>query len=222
MNNNNNKNTENKEVENKNPEVNELETLKAKNAELTKEIDESVKQIIELKTQIEAKQNKIHELNNKYEQLNKDFINIVNQKAAAAQKQVDNEIKNYHTKYEKEVAEIKKYAVADSIPELLNILSKFDFAISQEVNDPKVKNFLVGLKMFSTMFKTWLKSIGIEEIEVKVGDQFDPKIMDAIDVEPKPTQKDDHVEKIISKGYKLHDRIIQHVGVIVAKKELLN
>ena len=125
-------------------------------------------------------------------------------------------------KYEKEIAEIKKYAVADSIPELLNIFSKFDFAVSQDVDNPKVKNFLVGLKMFSVMFKTWLKSIGVEEIEVKVGDQFDPNIMDAIDVEQKPTQKDDHVEKIVSKGYKLHDRIIQHVGVIVAKRGLLN
>jgi len=217
MNKNNNKNNENKK-----PEINELEKLKAKNNELSREVEESVKQILELKTQIEVKQNKIHELNNKYDQLNKDFVNIINQKASEAQKQVDNEIKNFQAKYEKEIAEIKKYAVADSIPELLNIFSKFDFAVSQDVDNPKVKNFLVGLKMFSAMFKTWLKSIGVEEIEVKVGDQFDPNIMDAIDVEQKPTQKDDHVEKIVSKGYKLHDRIIQHVGVIVAKRGLLN
>ena len=217
MNKNNNKNNENKK-----PEINELEKLKAKNNELSREVEESVKKILELKTQIEAKQNKIHELNNKYDQLNKDFVNIINQKASEAQKQVDNEIKNFQAKYEKEIAEIKKYAVADSIPELLNIFSKFDFAVSQDVDNPKVKNFLVGLKMFSAMFKTWLKSIGVEEIEVKVGDQFDPNIMDAIDVEQKPTQKDDHVEKIVSKGYKLHDRIIQHVGVIVAKRGLLN
>ena len=217
MNKNNNKNNENKK-----PEINELEKLKTKNNELSREVEESVKQILELKTQIEAKQNKIHELNNKYDQLNKDFVNIINQKASEAQKQVDNEIKNFQAKYEKEIAEIKKYAVADSIPELLNIFSKFDFAVSQDVDNPKVKNFLVGLKMFSVMFKTWLKSIGVEEIEVKVGDQFDPNIMDAIDVEQKPTQKDDHVEKIVSKGYKLHDRIIQHVGVIVAKRGLLN
>jgi molecular chaperone GrpE len=149
MNKNNNKNNENKK-----PEINELEKLKAKNNELSREVEESVKQILELKTQIEAKQNKIHELNNKYDQLNKDFVNIINQKASEAQKQVDNEIKNFQAKYEKEIAEIKKYAVADSIPELLNIFSKFDFAVSQDVDNPKVKNFLVGLKMFSAMFKT--------------------------------------------------------------------
>ena len=217
MNRNNNKNNENEKSE-----ISELEKLKAKNIELGKEVDESVKQILELKMQIEAKQSKINELNQKYDQLNKDFISKVSQKAAEAQKQVNNQIKNFQTKYEKEIVEIKKYALADSIPELLNILSKFDFALEQEVDNPKVKNFLMGLKMFSTMFKTWLKSVGIEEIKVKVGDQFNPNIMDAIDIEQKPTQKDDHVEKIISKGYKLHDRIIQHVGVIVAKKELLN
>ena len=217
MNGNNNKNNENEKSE-----ISELEKLKAKNIELGKEVDESVKQILELKMQIEAKQSKINELNQKYDQLNKDFISKVSQKAAEAQKQVNNQIKNFQTKYEKEIVEIKKYALADSIPELLNILSKFDFALEQEVDNPKVKNFLMGLKMFSTMFKTWLKSVGIEEIKVKVGDQFNPNIMDAIDIEQKPTQKDDHVEKIISKGYKLHDRIIQHVGVIVAKKELLN
>ena len=137
MNKNNNKNNENKK-----PEINELEKLKAKNNELSREVEESVKQILELKTQIEAKQNKIHELNNKYDQLNKDFVNIINQKASEAQKQVDNEIKNFQAKYEKEIAEIKKYAVADSIPELLNIFSKFDFAVSQDVDNPKVKNFL--------------------------------------------------------------------------------
>lgn len=217
MNGNNNKNNENEKSE-----ISELEKLKAKNIELGKEVDESVKQILELKMQIEAKQSKINELNQKYDQLNKDFISKVSQKAAEAQKQVNNQIKNFQTKYEKEIVEIKKYALADSIPELLNILSKFDFALEQEVDNPKVKNFLMGLKMFSTMFKTWLKSVGIEEIKVKVGDQFNPNIMDAIDIEQKPTQKDEHVEKIISKGYKLHDRIIQHVGVIVAKKELLN
>lgn len=217
MNRNNNKNSENEKSE-----ISELEKLKAKNIELGKEVDESVKQILELKMQIEAKQNKINELNQKFDQLNKDFVSKVNQKAAEAQKQVNNQIKNFQTKYEKEIVEIKKYALADSVPELLNILSKFDFALEQEVDNPKVKNFLMGLKMFSTMFKTWLKSVGIEEIKVKIGDQFNPNIMDAIDIEQKPTQKDDHVEKVISKGYKLHDRIIQHVGVIVAKKELLN
>ena len=143
-------------------------------------------------------------------------------KAMAAQKQLDFEIKKMQDKFEKDLLEKKKYAIADSLSELLGIISKFDLAIGQENSDPKVKNFLIGLKMFSTMFKTWLKSIGVEEINVKIGDKFDPNVMDAIDVEYKSQQKNDHIEKVISKGYKLHDRIIQHAQVIVAKTKQLN
>lgn len=190
--------------------VNELENLKLNNQQLTNKLNQACNFIDDLKIQLDKKNKHIDELN-------KDFVNIINQKALIAQKQLDAEIKKMQDKFEKDLSEKKKYAIADSLGELLGIISKFDLAISQENNDPKINNFLAGFKMFSTMFKTWLNSIGVQEIKVEVGDKFDPKIMEAIDIETKPKQKNDHVEKVISKGYKLHDRIIQHVSVIVAK-----
>lgn len=190
--------------------VNELENLKLKNQELTNKLNQSCSFIDDLKIQLDKKSKHIDELN-------KDFVNIINQKALIAQKQLDAEIKKMQDKFEKDLSEKKKYALADSLGELLSIISKFDLAISQENSDPKINNFLAGFKMFSTMFKSWLNSIGVQEIKVKVGDKFDPKIMEAIDIETQPKQRNDHVEKVVSKGYKLHDRIIQHVGVIVAK-----
>ena len=199
----------------KKTEVNELESLKQKNQELKKQFDELVKSSNDLKLQLENRNKYINELN-------KDFVNIINQKALTAQKQLDIEIKKMQDKFEKDFAEKKKYALSDSLSELLGIISKFDLALNQQNNDPKVNNFLTGLKMFSTMFKSWLKSIGVEEINVKVGDKFDPNIMDAIIIESNTKQKNDHVEKVISKGYKLHDRIIQHTHVVVAKTDQVN
>jgi len=209
------KNEQKNNEELKKAEPNELESLKLKTQELQKQLDAEIKLNNDLKIQLNEKTKHLDELN-------KDFINIVNQKAMAAQKQLDFEIKKMQDKFEKDLLEKKKYAIADSLSELLGIISKFDLAIGQENSDPKVKNFLIGLKMFSTMFKTWLKSIGVEEINVKIGDKFDPNVMDAVDVEYKSQQKNDHVEKVISKGYKLHDRIIQHAQVIVAKTKQLN
>lgn len=204
----------NEESKNKNQAkkqtVNELENLKLKNQELTNKLNQSCSLIDDLKVQLDKKNKHIDELN-------RDFVNIINQKALIAQKQLDAEIKKMQDKFEKDLSEKKKYALTDSLVELLSIISKFDLAISQENTDPKINNFLAGFKMFSTMFKTWLNSIGVQEIIVKVGDKFNPEIMEAIDIETKAKQKNDHVEKVISKGYKLHDRIIQHVGVVVAK-----
>lgn len=209
------KNEQKNNEELKKVEPNELESLKLKAQELQKQLDAEIKLNNDLKIQLNEKTKHLDELN-------KDFINIINQKALAAQKQLDFEIKKMQDKFEKDLLEKKKYAIADSLSELLGIISKFDLAIGQENSDPKVKNFLIGLKMFSTMFKTWLKSISVEEINVKIGDKFDPNVMDAIDVEYKSQQKNDHIEKVISKGYKLHDRIIQHAQVIVAKTKQLN
>jgi len=209
------KNEQKNNEELKKVEPNELESLKLKSQELQKQLDAEIKLNNDLKIQLNEKTKHLDELN-------KDFINIVNQKALVAQKQLDFEIKKMQDKFEKDLLEKKKYAIADSLSELLGIISKFDLAIGQENSDPKVKNFLIGLKMFSTMFKTWLKSIGVEEINVKIGDKFDPNVMDAVDVEYKSQQKNDHIEKVISKGYKLHDRIIQHAQVIVAKTKQLN
>ena len=209
------KNEQKNNEELKKVEPNELESLKLKAQELQKQLDAEIKLNNDLKIQLNEKSKHLDELN-------KDFINIINQKALVAQKQLDFEIKKMQDKFEKDLLEKKKYAIADSLSELLGIISKFDLAIGQENSDPKVKNFLIGLKMFSTMFKTWLKSIGVEEINVKIGDKFDPNVMDAIDVEYKSQQKNDHIEKVISKGYKLHDRIIQHAQVIVAKTKQLN
>lgn len=209
------KNEQKNNEELKKVEPNELESLKLKSQELQKQLDAEIKLNNDLKIQLNEKTKHLDELN-------KDFINIINQKALAAQKQLDFEIKKMQDKFEKDLLEKKKYAIADSLSELLGIISKFDLAIGQENSDPKVKNFLIGLKMFSTMFKTWLKSIDVEEINVKIGDKFDPNVMDAVDVEYKSQQKNDHIEKVISKGYKLHDRIIQHAQVIVAKTKQLN
>ena len=209
------KNEQKNNEELKKAEPNELESLKLKSQELQKQLDAEIKLNNDLKIQLNEKSKHLDELN-------KDFIKKKKKKAMAAQKQLDFEIKKMQDKFEKDLLEKKKYAIADSLSELLGIISKFDLAIGQENSDPKVKNFLIGLKMFSTMFKTWLKSIGVEEINVKIGDKFDPNVMDAIDVEYKSQQKNDHIEKVISKGYKLHDRIIQHAQVIVAKTKQLN
>ena len=176
----------NEESKNKNQAkkqtVNELENLKLKNQELTNKLNQSCSLIDDLKVQLDKKNKHIDELN-------RDFVNIINQKALIAQKQLDAEIKKMQDKFEKDLSEKKKYALTDSLVELLSIISKFDLAISQENTDPKINNFLAGFKMFSTMFKTWLNSIGVQEIIVKVGDKFNPEIMEAIDIETKAKQK---------------------------------
>ena len=60
-------------------------------------------------------------------------------------------------------------------------------------------------------------NMGIKKINVKVGDLFDEKIMNAVDTEKTSSVKPNCVSKIVRDGYYLHDRVLIHVDVVVSK-----
>ncbi|MDY2887717.1 MAG: nucleotide exchange factor GrpE [Malacoplasma sp.] len=203
------------EVENEHKEC----KCSEKRKELEKEINQLKHLNKSLQKEVEEKQKKIDSLQEKLNELNANFVAKVQEKANQANEHLNREIKNFQEKQEKEMAEFKKYCVADKLNEIIDIIGRFDQAISFESQDPKINNFLMGFQMFKTQFKSALEALNINEIDVKVGDEFDHNTMEAIDqCTENPTQPNNHVEKVVDKGYKIFNRLIKPVRVIVAKK----
>ena len=69
-----------------------------------------------------------------------------------------------------------------------------------------------------------LESEGVSEIATKIGDKFDHTIHSAMETqEVEDEALVDTVTKVIRKGYKIHERLIKPVTVIVGKaKEVKN
>jgi|SRR3989344_8322144 len=61
-----------------------------------------------------------------------------------------------------------------------------------------------------------LKKNGLEEVLVKMGDQFNPKFHEAI-LEVESDQPSDTIVEEVEKGYTLHGKLIRPVKVKVAK-----
>ncbi|MDD6145248.1 MAG: nucleotide exchange factor GrpE [Mycoplasmataceae bacterium] len=201
----------------------EIEHKECKCSEKRKELEKEINQLKHLnkslQKEVEEKQKKIDSLQEKLNELNANFVAKVQEKANQANEHLSREIKNFQEKQEKEMAEFKKYCVADKLNEIIDIIGRFDQAISFESQDPKINNFLMGFQMFKTQFKSALEALNINEIDVKVGDEFDHNTMEAIDqCTENPTQPNNHVEKVVDKGYKIFNRLIKPVRVIVAKK----
>ena len=95
---------------------------------------------------------KIDELNKRIELINMDFVDKVNKKSAEAKKILDQKINEMSIKCDKTINNIKKFGMQDSFIELIKIINQFNSIIKCENDDPKIKNFLVGFKMFSTLF----------------------------------------------------------------------
>lgn len=176
-----------------------------------------IKEINVLKKTLDEKNEIINNLNKKIEEYNANYLNEINKKSNEAQEILKNKINEYQTKFDKELANIKKYALKDKITDLIDIINNFEVAVNAPVKDPVVNNYVQGFKMFSNMFSNYLLSNNITSIEPKIGDEYDSKIMEAFEVVSNPELKPNCVSKVIKKGYKLHDIVIIPATVVVSK-----
>lgn len=127
------------------------------------------------------------------------------------------DMKNLRANLEKERLENLKYRSEGFIEELLPILDSFHVALSNEPNDPVLKNYLVGFQYVYRNLITVLENEGVSEINPKVGDVFDANTMNAVEA-VEDDGEENKVVAVFARGYKLHDRMVRHAMVKVSVK----
>ena len=127
--------------------------------------------------------------------------------------------KNLRSNLEKDFKEAMKYRSEGFIEDLLPILDSFHMALSNEPDDPKLRNYLTGFQYVYRNLVSVLENEGVSEIVPEVGKKFDHNVMDAVDTAI--AEQANIVLKVYGNGYKLHDRIIRpaKVQVSVLKEE---
>ena len=121
----------------------------------------------------------------------------------------------------KDHQEAMKYRAEGFIDELLPVLDSFQIVLSNEPEDPSLKNYLIGFQFIYKNLVAALENEGVSEISPNIGDKFDASVMNAVELQESEGEEN-RVLKVVTKGYKLHDRLIRPVNVIVSghpKKE---
>ena len=124
-------------------------------------------------------------------------------------------MKNLRDAIEKDHREMVKYRAAGFVEDLLPILDGFHMALSCEIKSQEMQNFLTGFEFIYRNMVSVLENEGVNEVSPKVGDKFDPSVMQALETkfdEGEPNR----VLKVNVKGYKLHDRLIRPAIVVVS------
>ena len=125
------------------------------------------------------------------------------------------EFENYKRRTTKERIELFKTAGKEVLSSLIPVIEDFKRALNQE--DSK-EDDAKGIQLIYNKFIETLKSQGLEELEVNIGDPFDSDIHEAIS--QIPSQEDGQKGKIIDiieGGYKLGDQVIKFPKVVVAQ-----
>ncbi len=162
--------------------------------DLIKEKEELEKKLTDLKENVEKIQKEKAESKNKYMHLQAEFEN--------AQKRWDKNRKNLRTEYTASV--------------LRNFLPLYDsFKKAMETADEVEKNHLNG---FFNQFMSIFKSYGAEPIEVKVNDNFDYSLHEALTSVEKEDIPENSILEIIQDGFKYGKEVIRYTKVIISRK----
>lgn len=180
--------------------------------ELKKKVELYEKQLDELKSKVTAQQEKVDEYQKKFEEADRNADDWKNKYF-----QVFADISNTRKQVEKETSDFKKYAKQSLIEELIPALDGFDMALKNEPKDEVVKKYLQGFIMIHNKFIGVLEEQHVEVISPKVGDDYDPNIMQAFSTIE--GEEDNKIADIYTKGYKMFDHLLRPAGVIVTKKK---
>jgi molecular chaperone GrpE len=124
---------------------------------------------------------------------------------------------NYRKRTDAERVDFAKFAKADLIAKLLDVLDGYDRALSTVPEELKGQPWVEGMWLVERKLRTVLESEGLEPID-SLGTPFDPYLHQAVahieSDEPEGTVIEEH-----QKAYRLHDRVIRPALVTVAKKK---
>jgi len=122
---------------------------------------------------------------------------------------------NYRKRNDAERAEFAKFAKADLITKLLDVLDGYDRALASVPEDVKGQPWVEGMWLVERKLRQILDTEGLEPVE-SLGKPFDPYVHEAVahveSDEPEGTVIAEH-----QKAYRLHDRVIRPALVSVAK-----
>ena len=124
---------------------------------------------------------------------------------------------NYRKRNEAERADFAKFAKAELIARLLDVLDGYDRALATVPEDMKGQPWVEGMWLVERKLRQILEAEGLEPVD-SIGKPFDPYQHEAIahveSDEPEGTVINEH-----QKAYRLHDRVIRPALVTVAKKK---
>lgn len=126
---------------------------------------------------------------------------------------------NLRKRFADERTLISKMAIGDLVLELLPVMDNFTRATEHVPADQQDSPWATGILYIRKQLMDILAERGVSELTANVGDRFDPQLHEAIGTVVNPEQPDDTIAEVAGVGYRLHDRVIRPVRVIVTTNE---
>jgi molecular chaperone GrpE len=132
------------------------------------------------------------------------------------------DFENYKKRQAESQKDLFRYSIQAIVMQILPVIDNFQASTAHIPEDQKENPWVTGIMYIQKQLEQVLADNGVEECAVKVGDNFDPAEHEA--VESKECNCDENGEKkefqnkvkqVVTRGYKMGDRIIRPARVTV-------
>lgn len=123
------------------------------------------------------------------------------------------EFENLRKRTEREKQDFREYAVADTLRSLLPILDNFNLALRVQGNNDDLRK---GVELIRKQMEDTMTKLGLEAVPA-LGEPFDPRLHEAIEVVESSAVEDNHVVEELQTGYRFKDRLLRPAMVRVAR-----
>ncbi len=161
----------------------------------------------------------------------KSEVEILKEKLAQAEQERDMykdqfyrkaaDYENFRRQKEREISALLKFAEEGIIKKLLPTLDDLERVIKNAdkflANIPDAKIYIDGVKLVQQKLLKTLEERGVTKIE-SVGRKFDVNYHEALTQQPTSDVEPDTIVEEFEPGYMLHDKVIRHAKVVVAKE----
>lgn len=128
------------------------------------------------------------------------------------------EAENTKRRAEREANDARAYAIQKFGRDLLAVADTLDRALAAPVDDPAVKNFVVGMEMTQKSLISAFENNGLKKLDPTKGEKFDPHQHQAMMEQPSTEVAAGGVIQVLQPGYELLGRLIRPAMVVVAAK----
>ncbi len=127
------------------------------------------------------------------------------------------EFENFKKRTDRERAEFVKYASAELMREVLNVVDSFELALNDAGSgDGEEQRVRQGFDLIYKQLLDSLKRFGLEIIEAK-GHPFDPNVHEAVNTEVSIETPEGTVVAELRRGYLLQGKLLRPAMVTVAR-----
>lgn len=149
--------------------------------------------------------NRIHELESKIHELTTGW-----QRTQA-------DFDNFRKRSEEQKKNLIQFATVDLIQDILPVLDNFQRSNQHMPEELKNDSWARGMQFVEKQLEDILTSHGLMQMEIKVGDKFDPAKHEAIICDKCQGFKPDQITEVVENGYLLNSKVLRPAKVKVAK-----